>query len=34
MFILISVVNSLLKQPYLKPEVKGLEKHLEQNDLI
>ena len=27
MFILISVVNSLLKQPYLKPEVKGLEKH-------
>lgn len=33
MFILISVVNSLLKQPYLKPEVKGLKKH-QQNDLI
>ena len=33
MFILISAVNLLLKQPYLKPEVKGLKKY-QQNDLI
>jgi len=33
MFILISVVNSLLKQLYSKPEVKGLKKQ-QQNDLI
>lgn len=33
MFILISVVNSLLKQLYLQPQVIGIKKQ-QQNDLI